>query len=564
MNNDYRPNINAICSQVTQPQYLVVDPPPSTDPKPIPIAKYWRITYKVTHPTSKFGLYSSYIYHGIEVMHSRITDLSQIPDEGGILPLISADSRNVNVSVSTNYNPFKFPTITWTDITWDHYVGKIQNYVNRETRFYPGTFKHNDTTFIGDVNSIARELYPMVHYNNDRQTMISYGGMIRYTFDTDIEVNEIIYAPRYCDYCLADSDYSSKILIEYSNDGENWSTDHEYVKGVDYENGLVAHELNVSDAMFLQRDLSTGHWKPGVIKRRMRGRNPIYPNYILCNDVTCTDIVPPDTSPIMPSERNFLLKHRSTNTCLKQPEFPENGGDFTYAACDHSDYSQLYAYDYTLNHIRFLQHPTFCIQTLENGDVNISRCENDPLFRWNRRIIGNTISSNDMEFFRWQSPNTFLAGDGTSINTSLFGDDEQNRFYTIPFQEEPDSVPSLTPVPVPSPTPVPMPSPTPFSSAFTDTRSSAFTDTRSSAFTDTRSSAFTDTRSSAFTDTRSSAFTDTRSSAFTDTRSSAPSPTPVQCLHRLHRHPFQCLHRHPFQCLHRHPFKCLNQRIRLV
>ena len=308
VNNDYRPNINAICSQVTQPQYLVVDPPPSTDPKPIPIAKYWRITYKVTHPTSKFGLYSSYIYHGIEVMHSRITDLSQIPDEGGILPLISADSRNVNVSVSTNYNPFKFPTITWTDITWDHYVGKIQNYVNRETRFYPGTFKHNDTTFIGDVNSIARELYPMVHYNNDRQTMISYGGMIRYTFDTDIEVNEIIYAPRYCDYCLADSDYSSKILIEYSNDGENWSTDHEYVKGVDYENGLVAHELNVSDAMFLQRDLSTGHWKPGVIKRRMRGRNPIYPNYILCNDVTCTDIVPPDTSPIMPSERNFLLK----------------------------------------------------------------------------------------------------------------------------------------------------------------------------------------------------------------------------------------------------------------
>ena len=114
-----------------------------------------------------------------------------------------------------------------------------------------------------------------------------------------------------------------------------------------------------------------------------------------------------------------------------------------------------------MNHIRFLQHPTFCIQTLENGDVNISRCENDPLFRWNRRIIGNTISSNDMEFFRWQSPNTFLAGDGTSINTSLFGDDEQNRFYTIPFQEEPDSVPSLTPVSVPSPTPVPVPSPTP-------------------------------------------------------------------------------------------------------
>ena len=124
--NEYRPDINAICSHVTQPQYLGIDPSPSTAPKPIPMAQYWRITYKITHPISIFGLYSSYIYHGIEVMHPHVTDLSQITDEDGILPLISPDSRNVNVSVSTQYNPSNFPTITWTDITWqDHYVGNI-------------------------------------------------------------------------------------------------------------------------------------------------------------------------------------------------------------------------------------------------------------------------------------------------------------------------------------------------------------------------------------------------------------------------------------------------------
>ena len=169
-----------------------------------------------------------------------------------------------------------------------------------ETRFYPGTFRHNDTTFIGAVMHMAHGLYPMVQYNNARNTMVSYGGMIQYTFNTDMKVNEIIYAPRYCEVCT-NNPAPTKILIEYSNDGENWSTDHEYVKGVDYENGLVAHALNVSDVMFLQRDLSTGHWKPGVIKRKMRGRNPHYPDYIVCNDVTCSDNIPPDTPPIIPS-----------------------------------------------------------------------------------------------------------------------------------------------------------------------------------------------------------------------------------------------------------------------
>ena len=254
---------------ITNNYYVITSGSAYTNYSHLPKAQYWRVVYGGPFfdrdgDQTQSGAIS--VWHGFEAIHSGITDLSQLGYDDK-LPAIPADSQNVTVKKSTTGNNYTDLVEVSTSLNWNHNdSSKINNAEHAPAVYYNGTVGHAD-------------------YG------LSKGGVIQYEFPEAIVANEVIYAHVMYDTANWGNNFYANptyVSIEYSLDGVNWVREHQYVRGTDL-NGNLSHGSSggnpspEADVMFLQRDIQSGAWKPGVIKRSLHGHGgspDVYPEEI--------------------------------------------------------------------------------------------------------------------------------------------------------------------------------------------------------------------------------------------------------------------------------------------
>lgn len=213
--------------------------------KTIPIARYWRLHFlgpftKGNGETCDGCMHDvSFLQYGAVIMQSGDTNVRMRKE---MLPKVRVDSPLVAVRRTG---------------------AQLAELVNAKST--DGDWWYNDTTRIGKTSAHG------IHYDFDYLSNETKGGLLEYEFKDPTRVNEIILVNT-----LAAGEIShvpDKLVINYSVDGINWSTEKAYVFGVDWNVRFVAPNPDGihASAIVLKRSRSTNMWADAILLENMRG-----------------------------------------------------------------------------------------------------------------------------------------------------------------------------------------------------------------------------------------------------------------------------------------------------
>lgn len=212
--------------------------------KTIPSARYWRLRFlgpftKENGETCDGCMHDAdFLQYGAVVMQSGDTNVRMRKER---LPKVRVDSPLVAVR---------------------HTGAQLAELVNAKTT--NGDWWHNDSTRIGKTSAHG------IHYDFDYLSNETKGGVLEYEFKDPTRVNEIILVNT-----LAAGEIShvpDKLVINYSVDGINWSTEKAYVFGVDWNVRFVAPNPDGihTSAIVLKRSRSTNMWTDAILLDNIR------------------------------------------------------------------------------------------------------------------------------------------------------------------------------------------------------------------------------------------------------------------------------------------------------
>ena len=229
----------------------------------MPSSRFWRLNFLGPFFNSRgeaflAGSISNRISNGLIVMQTGITDINSLRHE---LPDIVENSKNVTIKVYDKTTDGFDSILRTIDIDTEHF--------NNTSRISHGWNK------LGKNAGFSCNRYNIAH--TDQFYWETIGGYMIFEYDTTVTVNEVMYAGSYLNGTIlqaTERTNPSAIEIQYSTDnGLSWTTDHTYRRDEDLIGNVRGYHGHngIADVMFLQRDLSTGQWNPGVIKQRMYG-----------------------------------------------------------------------------------------------------------------------------------------------------------------------------------------------------------------------------------------------------------------------------------------------------
>lgn len=212
-----------------------------TDKSP-PAAKFWRLQFKGPFLHQRTPVCDSCVdennilYFGTILMHSGNTDVKFVGNE---LPMLHMDANLVSVTYSDEN--YEINTAS-TEVSWNH----------------------NDSTKIGEgVHGI--------HYSHNNLTDITTGGFLQYEFDAPCSINEIWIANT---LDASGSSYMpTKLIINYSTDGDKWNTEKVYHYGVDMNVDFLNSDKanpNETSVLLFKRNVDTLNWASAVKLNNIR------------------------------------------------------------------------------------------------------------------------------------------------------------------------------------------------------------------------------------------------------------------------------------------------------
>jgi hypothetical protein len=237
----------------------------------LPVARYWRVVYGGPWYNSSGAVPSStsIIQQSAITLQSGQSDLDKYVVDS-TLPPVAEDSKTF-----TAYRTVTSSSTTMAEIT-DTTILSYLNTNENISGHYPDVGKHT-------VTNIA---------------------ILKFDYGTPITINEFMYT--HTSYSRADLNINpTTVRIEYSEDDVNWTLDHEYTKDVDLI-GLVTHGTSgvassyAADAMFFQRNMTTGGWSPSVLKTQLKQRSGVVSTTDFVNtfDAFAPSTDPPSTVPV--------------------------------------------------------------------------------------------------------------------------------------------------------------------------------------------------------------------------------------------------------------------------
>lgn len=211
--------------------------------KNIPIARYWQLRFlgpftKANGETCDGCLSDvGQLQYGAVVMQSGDTNVRMRKER---LPKVRVDSPLAAV----------------------RHTGAQLELVDATTT--SGDWSYNETVRIGKTAVHG------IHYEYNYLSNITTGGVLEYEFEDLTRVNEIILVNT-----LATGEIShvpDKLVINYSVDGDNWSTEKEYVFGIDWNVRFTVPNPDGihTSAIVLKRSRLTNMWTDAILLENMR------------------------------------------------------------------------------------------------------------------------------------------------------------------------------------------------------------------------------------------------------------------------------------------------------